>query len=86
MEMKAINSLAEGFVKSFDIARDAAREQMRLLSSTKDGRLKLISMMNKKDMIAKLKEIGITVNKSDMKDLEKILIEEWVNNEFDDEY
>lgn len=72
--------------KTVDIARDAAREQMRLLSSTKDGRLKLISMMNKKDMIAKLKEIGITVNKSDMKDLEKILIEEWVNNEFDDEY
>lgn len=71
--------------KAVDAARNAAKETLRRLSSTKEGRLKIISNMNKKEKIAKLKELGITVGSADKNEIDKMLVEEWVNNEFDDE-
>ena len=69
---------------SVDIRRQAGKEMIESLSSTHDGKLKLISMWSKKEKISKLKDLGISINKNDMKDLDKLLIEEWVENEDDE--
>lgn len=70
--------------KAVDIRRQAGKEMISALESTKDGRLKLINMWNKKEKIHKLKSLGITVTESDMNNLDQLLIDEWVN-ENDDE-
>lgn len=67
-----------------DVRRAAAKQQMRALESSRDGRLKLIGEFNKKEMISKLKELGINASPSDTKsDLKDMLIDAWAN-ELDD--
>lgn len=64
--------------KAVDIRRAAGKEQLKTLESSYDGRQKLLGLMSRKDKIEKLKELGIKVTASDKKDLDKLLMEEWV--------
>lgn len=65
------------------IAKNAAKEEIERLSQSPDGRMKLIAnMFSNKDKVKKLKELGITVNKSDENDTNKLnllLIDGWVD-------
>lgn len=70
--------------KAVDIRRTAGKHQIEAMSSTRDGRMKLLSLWNKKEKITKLKELGIKVNKGDMKELDKLLIDAWVEDESND--
>lgn len=70
--------------KAVDIARAASKEMIRTMSMTRDGRLKLISKMSKKDKIEKLEELGIKVTAADKDNLDKLLIEEWADNDEED--
>lgn len=65
--------------KAVDIRRLAGKQMMKSLSQTRDGRLKLLEKMSTKDKIEKCKEIGIEVSKKDKKELDAILIDEWVD-------
>jgi hypothetical protein len=67
--------------KAVDIRRSVGKVQIEALESTKDGRLKLLNLMGIKDKMKKLKDLGITVSKSDIKDLDKLLIESWVEDD-----
>lgn len=67
--------------KAVDIRRSAGRSQIEALSSTRDGRMKLVNMWNKKEKIHKLKELGIRITRGDMKELDKLLIDAWVDND-----
>lgn len=60
-----------------DVRRQAGKEEIESLSTTRDGRMKLIKLFNKKEKLNKLKELGIKVDKND-KDLDRLLIEGWV--------
>lgn len=64
-----------------DIRRKAAIENKKSMESTSDGRLKLLGMMNKKEKIKKIEELGINVINFDNEDLNKILMDAWVNDE-----
>lgn len=72
---------AEIHNKAVDIRREAVTMAHKALESTKGGRLKLLSNMNTKNKIKKLREIGFTVTKADLKDLDTLLIENWVEDE-----
>lgn len=63
-----------------DIRIDVAKERYKSLSSTSEGRLKLLDMMDAKSKIKKLKELGIHVTKGDIKYLDKMLKEAWVED------
>lgn len=67
--------------KAVDIARTASKEMIKSMSTTRDGRLKLISRMSKKDKIEKLKELGIKVTSVDKNNLDELLIDGWVNDD-----
>ena len=54
---------------------------IKSMSTTRDGRLKLISRMSKKDKIEKLKELGIKVTSVDKNNLDELLIDGWVNDD-----
>lgn len=66
--------------KAVDIRRIAGKKRMDGLECTKDGRMELLGLMNKKEKILKLKEIGIKTNKNDIDGLDKLLIDAWVND------
>lgn len=68
--------------KAVDVRRAAAKEMKMSLESTSDGRLHLLNQMDKKEKIDKLKELGINVTKSDKNDLDKLLIDEWVQDDY----
>lgn len=68
-----------------NIRRSSAKELMQSLECTRDGKLKLLGMMNKKAKVTKLKELGINVTENDKKNLDKLLIDEWVDNDNIDE-
>lgn len=70
--------------KAVDIRRKAVNDMYRSLESTKDGREKLLSKMRTKDKKRKLKELGITVTSNDT-DLDKLLIDAWVNGDEDED-
>lgn len=70
--------------KAVDIRRASMKEQFRALESSRDGKLKLIGLMGKKEKLKKLKELGIKATKSDKEYLDKLLIEEWVDNDEDE--
>lgn len=63
--------------KAVDIRRDAAKVEWNYLEASKDGRKKLLGMMNEKDKIRRLKEYGIKINKNDMKNIDQLLLDEW---------
>lgn len=67
--------------RAVDIRRTAGKEQFNALASTRDGRLGLLAKMTKKNKVDKLKELGIEVSKRDMGDLDKILMDAWVNDD-----
>lgn len=67
--------------KAVDVRRTVGKIQIEALESTSDGRLKLLNLMGVKDKMKKLKDLGIMVNKSDIKDLDKLLIEGWVEDD-----
>ena len=66
--------------KAVDIRRIAGKKRIEGLEASRDGRLKLLGLMNKKEKILKLKEIGIKVNKGNADDLDKLLIDAWVDD------
>ena len=63
--------------KAVDIRRAALRDEVRALSSTKDGKASLISKMSKKKKLKELERFGVTLDERDMKDIDSILLEEW---------
>ena len=67
--------------KAVDIRRAAAKDNLKALESSKDGMLQLLGIMSKKEKIKVLKKRGIQTNKSDYKDLDQLLMEEWVEDE-----
>lgn len=67
--------------RSVDINRAAARDMYRSLESTREGRLKILAGMTKKDKLRKLKDIGINVTKADMGRLDELLVDGWVEDE-----
>ena len=70
--------------KAVDIRIEAGKDQLRALESTSDGRLMILQrMMKKKDKIKKIKELGINVTENKEEDLDKILMDAWVNDEDD---
>lgn len=64
-----------------DIRRAAGKDMVRALESSRDGRLKLIGMMNKKEKIQKLKELGIRISALDKGKIDALLIDAWVDND-----
>lgn len=71
--------------KAVDVRRSTLRETIKSLESSRDGKIRLLGMMDKKSKVKKLKELGITVNESDMKNLDKLLMDEWVENDNDED-
>lgn len=71
--------------KAVDIRRAAMKDQVKALSSTREGKEKLIAKMSKKEKIKQLKNYGITVNKDDK--LDSMLLEEWCreDNQWDED-
>lgn len=64
-----------------DIRRAAGRDKLKVMDGTRDGRLRHLQLMNKKEKIAKLKSLDIKVHEND--NLDALLIDAWVNMEFD---
>lgn len=69
--------------KSVEIRRSCGRDQIEALSSTSEGREKLISMMSKKEKIKKLKAFGIDPTDEDKKNINEILLKAW-NEDLED--
>lgn len=67
-----------------DVRRSAAKRAKEGLESSREGRLKLLNMMSKKEKISKLKDLGIVISESDMKNLNALLIDSWVDELNDD--
>jgi len=67
--------------KAVDVRRRYGKEMIKSYETTKDGRAKLLDMMDLKYKIKKCKELGIKVNKSDIKNIDEILTEAWVEEE-----
>ena len=70
--------------RAVDIRRAAGKDQIRALESSSGGRLKLLQLMNKKQKIKKIKELGINITSHDNEDLDAILMDGWVNDDEDD--
>lgn len=66
--------------KAVDVRMEAGMHQIQALESTSDGRMEILKMASPKWKINKLKEIGIKVTKADLKDLDQLLIESWVED------
>ncbi|MCM1233259.1 MAG: hypothetical protein NC489_24340 [Ruminococcus flavefaciens] len=65
-----------------DIRRNAVKQEHESLATSRDGRLKLVqSIMTKKEKIKKLNELGITVHKEDEDNLNRLLIDAWVDDD-----
>ena len=67
--------------RSVDIRRQAGKEMIRSLESTRGGREKLLGMMDSKEKIRKCKDLGIKVTKADIKNIDEILMEAWVEED-----
>lgn len=67
--------------KAVDIRRAALRDEVRALSSTKEGKAQLISKMSKKKKLKELERFGIIAEESDMKNLDSMLLEEWCRSD-----
>ena len=70
--------------KCVDIRRFAAKQSYESLSSTREGRSKLVGMMSKKQKLKKLDELGITPTSTKKSDIDELLNEAYVNDEDDD--
>ena len=67
--------------KCVDIRRDSARDQNKALASTSEGRMRLLSNMNKKAKIKLIEKLGFHITNYNEDDLDKILIDGWVKDE-----
>lgn len=67
--------------RTVDIRRASGKEMIRSYESTKGGRAKLLTMMDTKYKIKKCKELGIKISKADIKNLDEILMDAWVEEE-----
>lgn len=74
LDTKEINN------KLVSIRREFGKKMMKEMELTEGGRANLLKSMSKKEKIAKLRDIGIKVNKSDEDNLDNILQEAWVND------
>lgn len=63
------------------ICRKSADDERKNLETTSDGRRKLLMSMSKKAKLKKIKEIGINTNNINKSDIDKILIDGWVNDD-----
>jgi hypothetical protein len=70
-----------GAYKAVDIRRKAIKNLYNSYESTSGGRLELLKKMNLKNKIKKLKSLGVKVGKEDLKELDKLLIELWVEDD-----
>lgn len=61
--------------RSVKLAREITRAAKESLATTAEGREKLIGIMNKKEKIAKLNELGITPTEND--DIDELLRDAW---------
>ena len=64
-----------------DIRRKAATEEMRSLSTSRDGRIKLIGMMSHKEKKRKLRELGINSNGLSDKEISQLIYDAWVDED-----
>jgi len=65
-----------------ELRRKSVHLERESLETTRDGRLKLIqSIMSKKDKIKKLHDLGIEVRKNDEPNLDRLLIDAWVDDD-----
>lgn len=70
--------------RTVDFRRAAAKAMSESLESTREGRMRLVTkIMNRKQKLHKLRELGIKVRKEDMKNLDQLLIDAWVEDEDD---
>lgn len=68
--------------RAVDIRRASARKDKKELEQTRDGRMKLVcEKMSKKEKLSKLRELGIKVTSNDMDEINKILIDAWVDDD-----
>lgn len=72
--------------RAVDIRKDALLEEFKSLESTRDGREKIVKMMNKKQKLAKLKELGYKVSHlTSNKEINKMLSDAYINDNDDEE-
>lgn len=64
-----------------DIRRAAAKEQSKRLGTTLEGKEKLIRKMTKKEKIEKLEELGLKYRGESGKELNNLILEEWVHDD-----
>lgn len=64
--------------RSVGIRRSAVKEYIASRELSPEGRLELMTKMTKKDKIRKLQQIGFSVRKNDHENLNKLLLQEWV--------
>lgn len=65
--------------KAVDIRKAALRDEVRALSSTREGKAKLITKMSKKKKLKELKKFGVDADDRD--NLDSMLLEEWCRAE-----
>ena len=70
--------------RSVDIRIQANKDRDESMATSQDGRYKLLKNMTKNDKINKLKELGIDTKNCKEKELNKMLMDEWVLNSDDD--
>ena len=62
-----------------DVRRKAANEEAKALSTSRDGRLKLIGMMNAKEKRKRLRDLGISPEGMSNKEMDEVLFDVWVD-------
>lgn len=72
--------------RAVDVRKSSVREMIKSMESTREGKLRLLSKMSKKDKIEKLEELGIKVTEADKKNIDKIIVDAWIDPDGDDEY
>lgn len=67
--------------RAVDLRIKVGIEKVKSRETTSEGRLELLKLMKTQDKIDKLKQLGFKVTKRDKPNLDKMLIEEWVEGE-----
>ena len=69
--------------RAVDIRRIATKKLEASLETTRDGRMSILSKMDTKGKLKKLKDLGISAKKTD--NLDSLLIDAWVENDEEEE-
>ncbi len=67
--------------RAVDVRRRFGKDMIKYMESTKEGREKLLDQMDIKYKIKKCKDLGIKMNKADIKNIDDILREAWVEED-----